>query len=69
MTECTAGLLDHTYRLLADRREHMTLREIADGSGLGYDWLSKFANRAIPNPGVINVQTLHDFLARQQQAA
>ncbi len=44
----------------------MTLRAIADASRgkVKYDWLKRFACGDIPNPGVTNVQTLHDCLIK-----
>lgn len=54
-------LLDRTYRLLDDRE--CTLREITEACpSIDMSWLAKFSRRAIPNPGVNLVQTLHDFL-------
>jgi len=69
MNECGTQLLDRTYELLRERRQDLTLREISDGAGVKYDWLNKFAQQQIPNPGVIFVQALHDFLSAKQKAA
>ena len=56
------NLLDETYRLLGEAREHMTLRQIADESGVNFHWLGKFAQRAYPEPSVVKVQKLHATL-------
>lgn len=56
-----APLLDRTRNLLGKTPEKLT--HIAKNSGLGYEWLKKFKMDAIPNPGVRNVQQLHDYLA------
>jgi len=55
-------LLDLTKRLLKD--SPLTLREISVGADVGYEWLSKFAQGRIDNPGVKTVQNLHDYLIR-----
>lgn len=59
-------LLAATRKLLTGSDE--TLPEIARGAGVGYEWLKKFANGAIPNPGVNAVQSLHDYLAKRRAA-
>lgn len=56
-------LLSETYRLLGRVRGEMTLREIAQGAGVNYHWLGKFAQRAYSDPSVVKVQALHTFLA------
>lgn len=60
-------LLERTQLLLSQRMDSgMTLRAIADASRgkVKYDWLKRFACGDIPNPGVTNVQTLHDCLIK-----
>jgi hypothetical protein len=37
-------------------------------SGLGYEWLKKLRAGKIPDPGVNNIQKLHDFLAQRCDA-
>jgi hypothetical protein len=64
-----SDLLARTYELL-DRRGTVSLRQIALETGLGQDWLDKFSQRRIREPGVVKVQRLHDYLAaRDPQAA
>lgn len=53
-------LLDVTYRLL-DACE-LTYREIAAGAGVDINWVAKFKQRAIAEPGVMKVQAVYDFL-------
>ncbi len=43
-------------------------REIADASGVPYSTLCKIAQGVIPNPGVLGVQALYDFLTQKQAA-
>ena len=62
----TDPLLPRT-RLLLNKTD-LPLTEVARQSGVGYEWLRKFAADDIPNPGVTHVQRLHDFLAKQQVA-
>lgn len=56
----TVQLLPKTRDLLAkcDR----PLKEIADGAGVGLEWLKKFRQQADHDFGVNKVQALHDFL-------
>ena len=61
-------LLERTYALLnaaasasyTDGR--LTRREIAEKSGVDYNWLQKFAQYRIDDPGVRKVQRVHDYL-------
>jgi hypothetical protein len=54
-------LLDKTHRLLGARGV-LTLKQISEESGVDESWLAKFHRGAIPKPGVIIVQQLHDYL-------
>lgn len=56
----TEKLLDRTYRLLDAC--NLTYREIAAGARVDINWLAKFKQRAIDEPGVTKVQSVHDFL-------
>lgn len=60
----TCELLERTYELLLE--SPLTVREVAEGAGVGYEWLAKFKHRRIPSPGVIPVCRLHDFLSAYQ---
>lgn len=53
-------LLSKTRELLALCTQ--TLPQVAQGSGLTYEWLKKFRTDAIPDPSVNKVQQLHDYL-------
>lgn len=55
-------LLEKTRQLLQDC--DLQLTQIANMSGLGYEWLKKFKADLIPDPSVNKVQVLHDFLSR-----
>jgi len=57
-----SNLLNKTRKLLADATD--PLSEIAEASGVGLEWLRKFRADSIPNPGVIRVQQLHDYLEK-----
>lgn len=41
-----------------------TLREIADGAGVGQSWLRMFARGEIPDPGYSKVKALSDYFMR-----
>jgi hypothetical protein len=57
-------LLTETKALLAATKRRP--REISAASGVGYDWLIKFARGVIQDPGISRVQRLHDFLSRDR---
>lgn len=62
------NLIEAAQRLKADtlkliESSDLTLREIADGAGVGYDWLVKFFYGKIASPGPDKMQPVHDFLA------
>ena len=42
--------------------EETTIQDVADETGVGYQWLVKVAARSIKNPGVHQVQKLYDGL-------
>lgn len=63
----TEPLLKTTYRLL--EASPLTHEEIATGAGVGFDWLSKFNQRRIAEPGIGKVQAVHDFLTANNLAA
>lgn len=57
----TENLLERTYQLLDS--SDLTYSEIADGAGVDINWLAKFKQRAIGEPGISKVQGVHDFLS------
>lgn len=66
--DSTESLLDRTKKLLTQRGD-LTLREIADGAGVGHEWLRSFMyGDRIREPGVLKIQKIHDFLADYQAA-
>ena len=56
------NLLDKTKVLLAVGKSDMNLREIAQGAGVGFEWLRKFDDGTSKHPSVVRVQALHDYL-------
>lgn len=67
-SDFTESLLDRTKKLL-DQRGELTLRQIAEGAGVGHEWLRSFlyGNR-IKDPGVSRLEKLHNFLTEYQAA-
>ena len=59
MTRNTA-LLDTTKRLMGERS--ISLKALADEAEVDYEWLSKFSQGRINDPGVRKVQAVHDAL-------
>lgn len=57
------NLLDKTRVLLAVAKgQKHSLREIATGAGVGFEWLRKFEDGTSKHPSVVRVQALHDYL-------
>lgn len=63
MNASTDTLLERTYRLLDGSNESMA--EIADGAGVNYHWLRKFALRTHADPGVNRVERLFRYLSER----
>lgn len=53
-------LLSRTQRLLEE--SGLTYRQIAAGAVVDMEWLAKFKQNRIGEPGVNKVQRVHDFL-------
>ncbi len=58
-------LFEDTLKLL--RKDTRSLMKIAKESGLEYFWLHKIRSGVTLNPGVLQVQKLHDFLTRVEK--
>ncbi len=56
-------LLERTKFLLEHAPRSLKAKDIAKASGLSEAWLSRFAHGKIPNPGIVQIQALHDYLA------
>ena len=61
------SLLALTYELLG--KSGLSYRQIAGGAGVDINWVAKFAQRAIREPGVSKVQRVHDFLIAATESA
>ncbi len=59
--DSTESLLDRTKKLL-DQRGEASLREIADGAGVGHEWVRSLAYGRSENPGIKPLEKLHNFL-------
>lgn len=60
MVEDPPSLLKTTKELLADCK--LSAERLAQDAGVGYYWLRKFRQGKIANPGIQNLQKLHDHL-------
>jgi transcriptional regulator with XRE-family HTH domain len=54
-------LLSRTQKLLKVAR--LSYGKIAEGAGLDKNWVAKFCQGNIGEPGVTKVQAVHDFLS------
>lgn len=61
------NLLELTYQLLD--ASDLKYREIATGARVDINWLAKFKQRAIAEPGVTKVQAVYDFLRTSKKSA
>ena len=55
-------LLERTRLALSNSPE--SISTIAENSGIGFHWLGKFSQGIPPNPGIINVEKLHNYLSK-----
>jgi hypothetical protein len=55
-------LRDKVLTLLEERPRSLTLKDVAEGSGLPEAWLKSFASRKINDPSVNRVETLYTYL-------
>ena len=61
--------LEETERLLASRPRDMSLADIAKATGLSAAWLSQFSRGVSPNPGILQVWKLREYLRQHVQAS
>jgi transcriptional regulator with XRE-family HTH domain len=61
VTDQTKSLFAKTKALL-DQRTPLTLREVAEGSGVGLEWLRKFHHGHIERPDVDRVEKVQQYL-------
>jgi hypothetical protein len=56
-------MLEKTMDLLGNCG--LSLTEISNMSGLGYEWLKKLKAGDIPDPGINRIERLHNFLTHR----
>lgn len=59
--DTTESLLDRTKKLLAERGD-TSLREIADGADVDFEWVKSIHYNRIADPGVLKLEKLHLYL-------
>lgn len=65
--DSTESLLTRTKRLL-EQRGDLTVRQVATGAGVGYEWLRKFLYEGFDDPSVVRIERLYRFLSDYQAA-
>lgn len=63
----TESLLSRTRKLLEARGE-LSLRAIADGAGVGHEWVRAMVYGRIPDPGITRLEKLYSFLSEYHAA-
>jgi hypothetical protein len=58
----TSRILSETLSLLREVRMTHSLRSIADGAGVGYEWLRALVYRGTKSPGVEKIERLRNHL-------
>lgn len=53
----------HTLGLVRNRPPSLTLKQIANDTGLNHNWLKAFVCERYTNPGVNDVEKLYGYLA------
>jgi len=67
MPDVTESLLSRTKKLL-DQRGELTLRQVAEGAGVGLEWVRGLTYGAIKDPGISRLEKLHGFLVEYHAA-
>lgn len=65
--DTTESLLSRTKKLL-EARGDLTLREIAEGAGVGHEWVRKLVYGGIDDPGVSRLEKLYAYLSEYHAA-
>ncbi len=60
------SLRDRTLELLINRSIILTFKKISEDTQISEEWLSSFARNKISNPGVNTIQTLYEYLNKQE---
>ena len=55
-------MVSETIELLKNRGD-LSLRQVADGAHVDFEWLRKFHKQAINDPGVRKVERVHNYLS------
>lgn len=63
VNEAKPSLLDRTRELLIKRPRTVTLRRIADDTGLTFGFLHHLSSGRTRDPGVNDVQKLYEYLS------
>lgn len=58
----TTKLRDETRGLLKNRPASLTNTKIAEDLNISIDWLTKFRDGKIENPGVVTIESLNVYL-------
>lgn len=61
-TDWRDNTIDMLHEYMQDKPLRKTFETIEANTGLSYGWIRQFYSRRIPNPGVVNVQTLNIYL-------
>lgn len=56
-------ILNLSKKLQMTAKRYGRYRFVAEKSGVSYEWLAKFANGRIPNPGIESIDKLQKFFA------
>lgn len=60
------SIIDLSKKLQDDVHNYGRYRQVSEQSGVSYEWLIKFVNGKIPNPGINNVEKLRQFFNDQK---
>ena len=55
---------DRANEIKIKAKSHRRYREVSEKTGVGYEWLVKFANDRIDNPGIENIAKLESFFSQ-----
>lgn len=59
--------LKTTIKLM--KKSKLSVKQVSDGTGFSRTWLHRLVKGDFPNPGVVSIETLHDYLLDAENEA
>jgi hypothetical protein len=63
-----SAIQEKTLVLLSELPRHITLKEVANATGLSHAWLSDFSMQKLKHPSIGRVEALYNYLTNKNIA-